>query len=45
MTKTHHQASEEADVFQGWREMYDANEKAWTTALEQAMWTPRSSVN
>jgi len=26
-----------ADPFEIWRQMYDANERAWTAALEQAM--------
>ena len=38
MTKTQ-ETSQDADVFAVWRELYDANEKAWTTALEQAMGT------
>jgi polyhydroxyalkanoic acid synthase PhaR subunit len=38
MTKTQ-EASPESDVFAVWRELYDANEKAWTTALEQTMST------
>ena len=29
--------SQDTDAFGVWRELYDANEKAWTTALEQAM--------
>jgi len=32
-------AGSESDVFAVWRELYDANEKAWTTALEQTMST------
>jgi polyhydroxyalkanoic acid synthase PhaR subunit len=39
MTKTQ-EASQSTDVFGIWRELYDANEKAWTAALEQAMGTP-----
>lgn len=39
MTKTE-EASQSTDVFGIWRELYDANEKAWTAALEQAMGTP-----
>jgi polyhydroxyalkanoic acid synthase PhaR subunit len=35
MTKTQ-EAGQDTDVFAVWRELYDANEKAWTTALEQA---------
>jgi polyhydroxyalkanoic acid synthase PhaR subunit len=38
MTKTQ-ETSQDTDVFAVWRELYDANEKAWTTALEQAMGT------
>ena len=38
MTKTQ-DTSQDTDVFGVWRELYDANEKAWTTALEQAMGT------
>jgi polyhydroxyalkanoic acid synthase PhaR subunit len=39
MTKTQ-ESSQETDVFAVWREMYDANEKAWTAALEQTMASP-----
>ena len=38
MTKTK-DAGQDTDVYALWRELYDANEKAWTTALEQAMGT------
>ncbi len=38
MTKTE-QTSQDTDTFTVWRQLYDANEKAWTTALEQAMGT------
>jgi polyhydroxyalkanoic acid synthase PhaR subunit len=38
MTKTQ-ETSQNTDVFGIWRELYDANEKAWTAALEQAMGT------
>ena len=38
MTKTQ-ETSQDTDVFGVWRELYDANEKAWTAALEQAMGT------
>jgi polyhydroxyalkanoic acid synthase PhaR subunit len=38
MTKTQ-ETSQNADVFGVWRELYEANEKAWTAALEQAMGT------
>jgi polyhydroxyalkanoic acid synthase PhaR subunit len=34
MTKTQ-EAGQDTDVFAVWRELYDANEKAWATALEQ----------
>ena len=36
MTKTQ-EAGQDTDVFGIWRQLYDANEKAWTTALEQSM--------
>jgi polyhydroxyalkanoic acid synthase PhaR subunit len=39
MTKTQ-ESTQETDVFAVWREMYDANEKAWTAALEQTMASP-----
>lgn len=29
-----------ADPFEMWRQLYDANERAWTNALEQAMGRP-----
>ena len=35
MTKT--EAGPTTDPFEVWREMYDANERAWSTALEEAM--------
>jgi polyhydroxyalkanoic acid synthase PhaR subunit len=38
MTKTD-ETSQDTDAFAVWRELYEANEKAWTTALEQAMET------
>jgi polyhydroxyalkanoic acid synthase PhaR subunit len=38
MTKTE-ETTQETDAFGVWRQLYDANEKAWTTALEQAMGT------
>jgi polyhydroxyalkanoic acid synthase PhaR subunit len=38
MTKTE-EATQDTDAFAVWRQLYDANEKAWTTALEQAMGT------
>lgn len=39
MTKTE-QAGPTTDPFEVWREMYDANERAWTSALEGAMSSP-----
>jgi len=36
MTKTQ-ENNQDADVFGVWRQLYDANEKAWTDALEEAM--------
>lgn len=39
MTKTA-EAGPGTDPFEVWREMYDANERAWSTALEQAMGSP-----
>jgi polyhydroxyalkanoic acid synthase PhaR subunit len=38
MTKTE-EPTQDTDAFGVWRQLYDANEKAWTTALEQAMGT------
>jgi polyhydroxyalkanoic acid synthase PhaR subunit len=38
MTKTE-EATQDTDAFAVWRQLYDANEKAWTSALEQAMGT------
>ena len=38
MTKTQ-ETSQDTDAFAVWRQLYDANEKAWTTALEQSMAT------
>jgi polyhydroxyalkanoic acid synthase PhaR subunit len=38
MTKTQ-EPGQDTDVFGVWRQLYDANEKAWTAALEQAMGT------
>ena len=38
MTKTE-TAGPTTDPFEVWREMYDANERAWSTALGQAMET------
>jgi polyhydroxyalkanoic acid synthase PhaR subunit len=38
MTKTE-ETTQDTDAFAVWRQLYDANEKAWTTALEQAMGT------
>ena len=31
------------DPFETWRQLYDANERAWTSALEQAMGSPEFS--
>ena len=39
MTKTQ-EAGPTTDPFEVWRGMYDASEKAWSQALEQAMGTP-----
>ncbi len=39
MTKTEG-AGPTADPFEVWREMYDANERAWSSALEEAMSSP-----
>jgi hypothetical protein len=39
MTKTG-DAGPTTDPFEVWRDMYDANERAWSTALEQAMGSP-----
>jgi nucleoid-associated protein YgaU len=39
MTKTE-EAAPTTDPFEVWRGMYDASEKAWSSALEQAMGTP-----
>jgi polyhydroxyalkanoic acid synthase PhaR subunit len=30
----------DTDPFETWRQLYDANERAWTSALEQAMGSP-----
>jgi polyhydroxyalkanoic acid synthase PhaR subunit len=38
MTRTQ-ETSQDADAFAIWRQLYEANEKAWTDALEQAMET------
>lgn len=38
MTKTQ-EAGQDTDVFGVWRQLYEANEKAWTAALEQTMAT------
>jgi polyhydroxyalkanoic acid synthase PhaR subunit len=42
MTKTQ-EAGQDTDVFAVWRQLYDANEKAWTSALEEAMGTSEFS--
>ena len=39
MTKVE-EAGRTADPFEMWRQLYDANERAWSTALEQAMAGP-----
>jgi Poly(R)-hydroxyalkanoic acid synthase subunit (PHA_synth_III_E)/Collagen triple helix repeat (20 copies) len=39
VTKTE-EAGPTTDPFEVWRAMYDANERAWSTALEQAMGSP-----
>jgi polyhydroxyalkanoic acid synthase PhaR subunit len=39
MTKTE-EAGQGTDQYELWRQMYDANERAWTAALEQAMSSP-----
>jgi hypothetical protein len=39
MTKTE-QAGPSTDPFEVWRELYDTNERAWTSALEEAMSSP-----
>jgi polyhydroxyalkanoic acid synthase PhaR subunit len=33
----------DTDPFETWRQLYDANERAWTSALEQAMGSPQFS--
>src|SRR6476620_7760118 len=39
MTKTQDQTRAD-DPFETWRQLYDANERAWTEALEQTMSSP-----
>ena len=39
MTKTQDQSRAD-DPFETWRQLYDANERAWTEALEQTMSSP-----
>ena len=39
MTKTQEQTRAD-DPFETWRQLYDANERAWTEALEQTMSSP-----
>jgi Collagen triple helix repeat (20 copies)/Poly(R)-hydroxyalkanoic acid synthase subunit (PHA_synth_III_E) len=39
MTKTE-EAGPSTDPFEVWREMYEANERAWSTGLEEAMSSP-----
>lgn len=41
MTKD--EAGRTPDPFEMWRQLYDANERAWTTALEQTMGSPEFS--
>ena len=38
------QAGPTIDPFEVWRELYDANERAWTSALEEAMSRPEYDV-
>jgi polyhydroxyalkanoic acid synthase PhaR subunit len=33
----------DTDPYETWRQLYDANERAWTSALEQAMGSPEFS--
>ena len=41
MNKSEQTARERAnDPYEMWRQLYDANERAWSSALEQAMGTP-----
>jgi polyhydroxyalkanoic acid synthase PhaR subunit len=37
---TKEEAGGTADPYETWRQLYEANERAWTTALEQAMSSP-----
>ncbi len=37
---TKEESSGAPDPFETWRQLYDANERAWSTALEQAMASP-----
>jgi polyhydroxyalkanoic acid synthase PhaR subunit len=39
MTKAE-EAGRTTDPFETWRQLYDANERAWSSALEQAMGSP-----
>ena len=39
MTKTG-EAGQTTDPYETWRQLYDANERAWSTALEEAMGSP-----
>ena len=42
MTKTE-EAGRGPDPYETWRQLYEANERAWSTALEQAMSSPEFS--
>jgi polyhydroxyalkanoic acid synthase PhaR subunit len=42
MTKAE-EAGRATDPFELWRQMYETNERAWTSALEQAMSSPEFS--
>ena len=37
---TKDQAGPTTDPFEVWRQLYDANERTWSAALEQAMGSP-----
>jgi len=39
MTKSE-EGAQSGDPFEPWRQMYEANERAWSSALEQAMGSP-----
>ena len=40
---TKEEAGRAPDPFEMWRQLYDANERAWSSALEQAMGSPEFS--